>query len=301
MSSSRIVSIIGATGDQGSAVLDAVLADGTFTPRAITRNPDSEAALKLKARGIEVVKADTLDKASLVAALSGSEAVFGVTVPSFVDYKSELVQGTNMVDAAKEVGVKFFVFSSLPSMVEASGGKYSTHHYENKAAVEEHLKASGLANASILLGGFLENFWKLGSLQKTPTGWTVPITHYSAASTQDFTWVKRDVGAAVLALLKNYDDPKKGVSGKAYPVITACMTYPALAELTAKAIGAEVTFSSPPTSTIKEIDDMFACQSEFPLFKDTPVPNPNLIALGMKFSTVEEFMEVEMKSRYGTA
>ncbi|KAJ7075695.1 hypothetical protein C8R43DRAFT_910717, partial [Mycena crocata] len=47
-------------------------------PRAITRNLGSEAALKLKARGIEVVQADSADKASLVDALRGSEAVFAV-------------------------------------------------------------------------------------------------------------------------------------------------------------------------------------------------------------------------------
>jgi uncharacterized protein YbjT (DUF2867 family) len=58
--------------------LEAVLKDGTFAPRAITRDPESEASLKLKARGVEVVKGDTADKASLVNALRGSEAVFAV-------------------------------------------------------------------------------------------------------------------------------------------------------------------------------------------------------------------------------
>lgn len=29
-----------------------------------------------------------------------------------------------------------------------------------EAVVEEYLKSSGLANASLLLGGFLENYWK---------------------------------------------------------------------------------------------------------------------------------------------
>lgn len=62
----------------GSSVLNAVLADGTFTPRAVTRDPSSEKAAKLVARGIKVVKGDLWDKNSLVNAMNGCEAVFGV-------------------------------------------------------------------------------------------------------------------------------------------------------------------------------------------------------------------------------
>ena len=62
----------------GGAVVNGLLKDGTFVPRAITRDPDSEASQKLKARGVEVVKGDSADKASLVTALHGSEAIFAV-------------------------------------------------------------------------------------------------------------------------------------------------------------------------------------------------------------------------------
>jgi uncharacterized protein YbjT (DUF2867 family) len=61
-----------------------LLKDGTFTPRAITRDPNSEAALKLKVQGADVVKADTADQASLLNALRGSEAVFAVESFSFL-------------------------------------------------------------------------------------------------------------------------------------------------------------------------------------------------------------------------
>lgn len=62
----------------GSSVLNAIMSDGTFKPRAISRNPESAASLALLARGIEVVKADLWDKTSIVEALQGSEAVFAV-------------------------------------------------------------------------------------------------------------------------------------------------------------------------------------------------------------------------------
>jgi saccharopine dehydrogenase-like NADP-dependent oxidoreductase len=66
----------------GSSVIDALLADGTFTHRAITRDPTSEKALKLKARGVEVVQVDLNDEdtTALDRALGGSEVVYSVCV-----------------------------------------------------------------------------------------------------------------------------------------------------------------------------------------------------------------------------
>jgi len=80
-----------------------------------------------------VVKADPLDKASLAGAIRGSEAVFAAREPTYSFVRGELTilqmtalifplkaegegpneidQGKNMVDAAKEAGVKFFIFT----------------------------------------------------------------------------------------------------------------------------------------------------------------------------------------------
>ncbi|KAJ7490655.1 hypothetical protein FB451DRAFT_1552294 [Mycena latifolia] len=304
MSPTRIVAVFGATGLQGSAVVEALLKDGTFTPRAISRDPESEASLKLKARGVEVVKSDSGDKAALVDALHGSEAVFGVTLPVVPGLTPgsrphEIAQGKNMVDAAKEAGVKFFVFSSLPSLKRLSGGKYkNVTSYDDKEEIEEYLKASGIANASLHLGGFMENFWTRNTLKKTPTGFNISIPKYSPTSRQAFTWVGHDVAESALVLFKSYSDSSKSVSGKSFPVVTAEMTYTDLAARTSKALGVEVTFTSVASSGIPMLDEMFEARSELNgLYTATPVPNPELVALGAKFGTMEEFME-EVKKRY---
>ncbi|KAJ7123602.1 hypothetical protein C8R44DRAFT_704207 [Mycena epipterygia] len=296
MSSARIVSVFGATGLQGTAVVEALLKDGTFTPRAITRNPESEASLKLKERGIEVVKGDSGDKTSLVGALRGSEAVFAVTVPPITPTgSSEIIQGHNMVDAAKEVGIKFFVFSSLPGFNKLSGGKYkNVAHSDDKEAIEEYLKASGLPYASVLLGCFAENLWThpMRFLQKTPTGFNITVPKYNPASLEAFSWIGHDLGESVLALLKSYTDSTKGVLGKSYPVVTANMTFPDLVAMIAKALGVEVTFTSVAASGVLVLDEMCAMHSEYNgLYTATAVPNPDLVALGAKFGTMEEFME----------
>jgi hypothetical protein len=59
-------------------VVDTLLSDGTFSPRAITRNPASEKALALKAKGVQVAQADLWDKESIKKAITGCEGVFGV-------------------------------------------------------------------------------------------------------------------------------------------------------------------------------------------------------------------------------
>ncbi|KAJ6554161.1 hypothetical protein B0H19DRAFT_1262556 [Mycena capillaripes] len=304
MAPPRIVAVFGATGLQGSAVVDALLKDGTFVPRAISRDTESEASKKLKARGVEVVKGDSVDKASLVSALRGCEAVFAVTVPVFLpnmEDKNEKVQGKNIVDAANEVGVKFFIWSGLPSISRLSGGKYKkVAHYDQKEAVQEYLKTSGLVHASLHLPGFLENFWTRGILKKTATGYDVAIPNFKQKDRQSFAWISRDVPAAALALLKNYTDPSNQINGKTYPVVCATIPFSELAAMIGKALGVEVTFTTAPPTGMVELDEMFASHAEYSgLYTATPVPNPDLVALGMKFSTIEEFLETEIKPRFG--
>ncbi|KAJ6599750.1 hypothetical protein DFH09DRAFT_1021187 [Mycena vulgaris] len=308
MPSPRIVAVFGATGLQGASIMTAILKDGTFTPRAITRNPTSEASLSLRARGAEIFKADLADKKSMnimvqhLSCIQNFSQLTNYFEPSIFpgNPAGEIEQGMNMVDAAKEAGVKFFVFSSLPNMSKRSDGKYTqARHFDNKEAIEQYLRSSGLANASIHLGGFFENFWTFHLLKKTEYGFNIAIPKFSREALHNWTWVSRDVGPAVLALLKNYDDPAKAISGKVYPVITACLTYPAVAELTAQALGVGVTFTSPEKSAMKELDDMVSSDFASEFFKGVAIPNPELVTLGVKFSSIEEFMETEVRRRFG--
>ncbi|KAJ7676843.1 hypothetical protein DFH06DRAFT_1266236 [Mycena polygramma] len=239
------IAIFGATGTQGSSVLEAVLADGKYTPRAVTRSLDTDASKALIARGVEVVVGDLWDK---------DEVVFGVR-------KGEITQGKNLVDAAKQVGVKFFIWSSLPNVTKESNGLYKNNY----------LKASGVPYAVLLTGWFLENLWKFGFLKKTATEYTIPISKYGPEDTQAATWVAHDLGAAAVALLTHYPDASKGVLRKSYPVISARFTYPELAAAIAAA--------------------------KIGMYTSTPTPNPDLVTLGVKFSTLEECIQKDLVPR----
>ncbi|KAK7057984.1 NmrA domain-containing protein [Favolaschia claudopus] len=304
MSSSRVVTILGATGHQGASAVHRILKDGTFTPRAITRDPTSPAASDLKKLGVEVVQGDMKDKASLVKALRGSEALVAVTFAVFPPYSaenpSEETIGKIIIDAAVEAGVKFIVFSSCPNLERLSGGKYKNIFlYDDKVKIEEYMKASGIPNASLHLGSFVENLWTQHALKQTDDGFTLTVPKHTQTSRQSLTWIGHDFGEAALAVLKNYDDPLKDVSGKVFPVVTASITYPDFVAKISKALGKEVTFVSIPTTGNEAFDGMYAAQTEYDgFYTSTPVPNPELVALGAKFATIEECIETEIKKRY---
>ncbi|KAK7042203.1 NmrA domain-containing protein [Favolaschia claudopus] len=300
-SSPRIVSVFGATGLQGGALISALLADGTFTPRAISRDPDSAASKQLKARGVEVVRGDPGMKDGLVEVLKGSEAVFAVTMPNVFtpDQPNEVAQGKDIVDAAKEAGVKFFVYSSLPNMTKLSRGKYTACSiYDDKASIQEYLESSGLPHASLLLPAFLENFSKLNMLKETPTGYELSLTCYPPEAPSTYVWVARDVPAAVLALLKNYNSKGKEIVGKAFPVVTGRLTHEELARMVGGVLGKEVKYVEGPKTGMPVIDEMWTALAEYSgLYTDTPIANPDLVKLGVELSSVEEFVRVEVGGR----
>src|SRR6202790_1410629 len=77
MANDRTILITGVTGQQGGAVAQALRGTG-FHLRGLTRKPESERAAALAHQGIEIVKGDLDDEATLGRALAGPWGVFGV-------------------------------------------------------------------------------------------------------------------------------------------------------------------------------------------------------------------------------
>lgn len=80
---SKLLTVFGATGNQGGSVIKSVLANpqlsSEYKIRAVTRDPSKPSGKALADKGVEVVKADLKDKESVKKAVEGSSAVFGVT------------------------------------------------------------------------------------------------------------------------------------------------------------------------------------------------------------------------------
>lgn len=83
----KSIVVFGATGSQGSGAVSALLKQGKFSVRAVTRDPKSAKSAKLAAEGAELVSADFEDKKSI-------DKVFFLNRP--VLWEITLIAGTGM-------------------------------------------------------------------------------------------------------------------------------------------------------------------------------------------------------------
>lgn len=88
----RIVLVLGATGQQGGSVADALVAAG-WRVRALVRDPRSARVRALSAGGVETVPGDPGDPASVRAAMAGVYGVF-----SSVDLDSTILRPSTFME-----------------------------------------------------------------------------------------------------------------------------------------------------------------------------------------------------------
>ena len=92
-----------------------------FHLRGMTRKPDSERAATLARQGIDIVKGDLDDEASLRRALAGAWGVFGVQNAGEAGPEREEAQGKRLATLAREAGVEHFVYTSVGSAHKKTG------------------------------------------------------------------------------------------------------------------------------------------------------------------------------------
>ncbi|KAH7125622.1 hypothetical protein B0J11DRAFT_310636 [Dendryphion nanum] len=166
--SSKLITVFGATGAQGSSVVRSLTANTSkaFTLRGITRNPSSDSAQALSSSGVEVVKADGWDKESLVAAFQGSWGVFANTNSDDAVFenpdekRTELDLGKIVVDAAVEAGVEVFVYSGMASARDSTNGKLPVQAFEDKHDIGKYAVSKGVFKSVAIVspGWYFENF-----------------------------------------------------------------------------------------------------------------------------------------------
>jgi uncharacterized protein YbjT (DUF2867 family) len=169
----KLIAVIGATGQQGGGVVRALQASGQFKVRALSRNPSKHREL-----ADEVVEADLNRPETLNAAFEGAHGVFLVT--NFWEQGTdELKQATAAVRAARDAGVKHFIWSTLPDVEAISGGKFHVPHFTGKAKIDRIVKEAGFVNHTFVIAPFFyQNL--VGSLapqkQEDGTlGWALPL------------------------------------------------------------------------------------------------------------------------------
>jgi len=143
MATKRLL-ITGATGSQGGAVIDALLANfPTFQILALTRNKSSAKAQSLASKpNVTVIEGDSTSPASIFEAHKPIHGVFLVTAFAPGKENMEEAQAHPMIDAAIKNEVEQFVFSS----VDRGGAKKSEDnptnvgHFASKHRIEKYLK-----------------------------------------------------------------------------------------------------------------------------------------------------------------
>ncbi len=151
--SSKLILVVGATGQQGGAVARELLSRG-YKVRGLTRNPDSDRARAVAGLGAEMVKGDLGDRASLDRAVAGAYGVYAMTDFWEHGYKGEVQHGKNIADAARAAGVQHLVYSSVASADKNTG----LPHFESKYRVEIYLHELELPVTIIRPVSFMENW-----------------------------------------------------------------------------------------------------------------------------------------------
>src|SRR5450432_3705317 len=169
MTNNRTILITGVTGNQGGAVARALQGSG-FKLRGLTRKPDSEQAATLARNGVEIVKGDLDDQATLRRVLAGAWGVFGVQNSMEAGVEGEEAQGKRLATLAREARVEHYVYTSVGSANKGTG----VPHFDNKWRIEETVRGLRFPSHVILRPVFfMENLLAPFSLRGSTLAWAL--------------------------------------------------------------------------------------------------------------------------------
>jgi uncharacterized protein YbjT (DUF2867 family) len=213
MADKKILAVVGATGAQGGGMAAAILDDpeAEFTVRALTRNPSSDAARALAARGAEVVTADLDDEDSIRRAFAGAYGAFVVTAYwEYMSTERELAQARAASKAAKAAGLRHVVWSTLPDtrkhmpldddQVPTLHGKYKVPHFDGKAEADLLFADAGVPTTNLSTTFFFESFITLFPPQRGDDGKLLLTLPMGGAKLPGIA--AEDVGLTALTIFK---------------------------------------------------------------------------------------------------
>jgi uncharacterized protein YbjT (DUF2867 family) len=275
----RIIAVVGATGAQGGGLVRAILADrnGSFVPRAITRNPNSEKAQALRAQGVEVVAGDADKPETLGKAFAGAYGAFLVT--NFWEHFSaerEVTQARNMAQAAKTAGVQHVIWSTLEDTrkwvpldddrMPTLHGKYKVPHFDGKGEADQIFRDLGVPTTWLLTAFYWDNLIYFGSgPQRGPDG-TLAIT-FPMDDKKLPGIAAEDIGKAAYGIFKR----GREFIGKTVGIAGEHLTGAEMARALTKALGQEVRYNNVPPEVYRgfgfpgadDLGNMFQFKRDF--------------------------------------
>ena len=236
MTSNRTILITGVTGNQGGAVARSLHGAG-FDLRGLTRKPESERAVALARRDVDLVKGDLDDETTLRRALAGAWGVFSVQNSLEAGVEREEAPGKRLATLAREAGVEHFVYTSVGSAHMRTG----IPHFDNKWRIEETVRGLGFPSHVILRPVFfMENLLAPFSLQGSTLAWALgPGTKLQMIAVDDIGWFGARAFTDAAALNRREIDLAGDIR-----------TMPQAAEILTKALGRPIAFAQTPIEQV---------------------------------------------------
>jgi uncharacterized protein YbjT (DUF2867 family) len=248
MAGHKTIAVIGATGQQGGGLARAILEDGAFKLRAITRKPDSDKARALRKAGAEVVVADIDDVESLVRAFNGAYGAFVVT--NFWEHFSpekEKQQARNLAEAVQRAQVEHVIWSTLEDTrldvplnddrMPTLQGEYKVPHFDAKGESDKEFTERGVPVTFLRASFYWDNFIYFGSgpkrVEDGGLNLVLPMGDKKLAGTAAV-----DIGGVAYGIFKR----GKSLIGEVVGVAGEHLTGEEIATKMSKALGEQVRY-----------------------------------------------------------
>ncbi|KAF5530240.1 hypothetical protein FMEXI_13673 [Fusarium mexicanum] len=320
----KTILVLGATGTQGGSIANLLVRyPDQYLVRCLTRNPSSDKAKALATKGAQLVKADLTVPSTLPEAFEGVWGVFAVTdfydTAVLDDPMSEEKQGQHIVEASVAAGVECFLWSTLPSSREISGGKFVTRLYEGKQSVDAVIRDAGLKGAFIRTGNFYENMisrkYAAYDRENDVITMTRPIIGPDAEREPSYhfcqifmltngnavtsLYVEKDLGAVAKALFDQWDEKKDILDGKYFLASGARETMGDINAILEKVSGKKVIYKVKPTCGIPDRDIMLQLYNNVGMYPGVDIPTPDVSMLGVKLHGAEDFIRQRLLPHLG--
>ncbi|CAF2391042.1 unnamed protein product [Rotaria sp. Silwood2] len=213
MAHQRLVTVVGATGAQGGAIVRSLIQTSKFKIRGLTRDTASEKAQAVKRLSdqIEMVSCDINKREDVQRAFKDSWAIFALTdfwaQPDQPDV--EVQQGKLMADVAASLQIPYYIYSTLEDTIKLSNGKYDVPHFAQKAKIRDYIKENHPTLKAIYVepAFYMQNWSSFFKAQKSPDGTMIFALPVDEKTTLHMTDIE-DTGPIVSKIL---EDPDKYV------------------------------------------------------------------------------------------
>lgn len=251
MSGKKTVLVAGATGNQGGAAANALLQRG-HNVVALTRNPKSDNAQALAARGASLAVGDFSDRDSLIRAAAGVDSAYAMTTPFETGIDAEIKQGNMLIEAMDAANVGHLVLGSVADANNNTG----IPHFDSKFEVEKRLAASGLAYTIVAPVYFMDNalaIWGLPALKEGKLAMALP----EDKALQQVS--VKNIGEFAAAMIER----REAVFGRRFDIAGDELTGSRAAAVIAKAAGREIRYEGFPPDFLRAQSEDLALMFEW--------------------------------------